>query len=108
MVTRAQIDELVARLVAGYDPDKVILFGSYAYGTPNEHSDIDLCIVKEDHREKILKARDARMAISNNSSRGFGVDLLIYTNEEYNQFNLSQFGVSCDIARKGLLLYEKA
>jgi len=29
-------------------PDKIILFGSYAYGTPNEDSDIDLFLIKDD------------------------------------------------------------
>ena len=37
--------EIVERLKP-LDPDKIILFGSYAYGTPNEDSDIDLCIVE--------------------------------------------------------------
>jgi len=40
-------DEIVERLKP-LDPDKVILFGSYAYGTPNEDSDIDLYVVTND------------------------------------------------------------
>lgn len=39
--------EIVERLMP-LDPDKIILFGSYAYGTPNEDSDIDLFLVKDD------------------------------------------------------------
>lgn len=38
--------EIVERLKP-LDPDKIILFGSYAYGTPNEDSDIDLFLVKD-------------------------------------------------------------
>ncbi len=38
--------EIVERLKP-LNPDKVILFGSYAYGTPNEDSDVDLFLVKE-------------------------------------------------------------
>src|SRR5258708_32273966 len=34
-------------LVERFHPQQVILFGSYAYGEPNEHSDVDLLIVKE-------------------------------------------------------------
>ncbi|MBC7228706.1 MAG: nucleotidyltransferase domain-containing protein [Thermoflexales bacterium] len=44
---RKVIQEIVRKLVAGYAPQKVILFGSYARGTPRSDSDIDLLIVKE-------------------------------------------------------------
>ena len=47
MITEAQIQDVVRRIVAGYAPDQIILFGSYAYGTPTEHSDLDLLIIKE-------------------------------------------------------------
>ena len=38
-----QFVNLVAEIV---DPDRIILFGSYAYGNPNEKSDIDLLVIK--------------------------------------------------------------
>ena len=46
MITEAQIQAVVARIVEGYRPDRIILFGSYAYGTPTEDSDLDLLILK--------------------------------------------------------------
>src|SRR5258708_17993424 len=39
--------EITNRLVTGYSPVKVILFGSHAYGEPGEDSDIDLLIIKD-------------------------------------------------------------
>ncbi len=39
------LDEIVRRLVDGLNPEKIILFGSHAYVSPNENSDIDLLIV---------------------------------------------------------------
>jgi len=44
---QAAIKEIVRRLVAEHQPRKVILFGSHAYGEPNEDSDIDLLIITE-------------------------------------------------------------
>lgn len=38
---------LVDRIKEKYQPEKIILFGSFAYGTPDMSSDIDLLIVKE-------------------------------------------------------------
>ncbi|SMC09484.1 nucleotidyltransferase domain-containing protein [Nitratiruptor tergarcus] len=40
-------NEIIKRLKP-LDPDKIILFGSYAYGEPNEESDIDLFLIKDD------------------------------------------------------------
>src|SRR5689334_22867681 len=34
----------VQRIVDGLNPEKIILFGSYAYGKPNPHSDVDLLV----------------------------------------------------------------
>jgi predicted nucleotidyltransferase len=46
--------EIIQRLMP-LKPDKIILFGSYAYGTPNDESDIDLFLLKDD-----LKLEDTR------------------------------------------------
>jgi predicted nucleotidyltransferase len=43
---RQIIQDIVARLRSGYAPEKIILFGSYAHGTPRPGSDIDLLIIK--------------------------------------------------------------
>ena len=52
MITEAQIQAVVARIVEGYAPDRIILFGSYAYGTPTGNSDLDLLIIKQNAEVK--------------------------------------------------------
>jgi len=42
-----ELKQIVRRIVEAYAPDKIILYGSYAYGTPGPDSDIDLLIIKE-------------------------------------------------------------
>jgi uncharacterized protein len=42
------LDEIVDRLVKGLQPEKIILFGSHAYGEPTADSDIDLLIIVSD------------------------------------------------------------
>lgn len=39
--------KLIERLKTRYEPEKIILFGSYAYGKPDIESDLDLLIVKD-------------------------------------------------------------
>ena len=52
MITEEQIQAVVRRIVEGYAPDKIILFGAYAYGVPHENSDLDLLIIKENAEAK--------------------------------------------------------
>lgn len=41
------LKKIVETISEEYAPDKIILFGSYGYGTPTEESDIDLLIIRE-------------------------------------------------------------
>jgi predicted nucleotidyltransferase len=51
---------IVEKLKKEYKPDKIILFGSYAYGRPDRDSDIDMCIIKETQERPI----DRRVAVA--------------------------------------------
>ncbi|MFZ2633683.1 MAG: nucleotidyltransferase domain-containing protein [Desulfosalsimonadaceae bacterium] len=52
---------MVKTIVAGYSPQEIILFGSYASGTPSRDSDIDLLVIKDDHLPKIERNRAVRL-----------------------------------------------
>ncbi len=45
MITQGQIQFLTSDIVRNFDPDKIILFGSHAYGTPTAGSDADLLVI---------------------------------------------------------------
>lgn len=45
MVAMHEIEELSRRIVREFQPDRIILFGSHAYGTPKEYSDVDLLVI---------------------------------------------------------------
>ena len=44
---RSELRKLIQQVIEKYQPDKIILFGSYAYGNPDENSDADILIIKE-------------------------------------------------------------
>ena len=46
MIDIEELKPLIVERLKPLNPDKIILFGSYAYGTPNEDSDIDLFLIK--------------------------------------------------------------
>ena len=52
MYSNDEINQLVYLIVEIADPDKIILFGSYAYGNPNEKSDLDLLVIRNDQELK--------------------------------------------------------
>ena len=54
-MTRAVIDVLTKRLIKLYKPEKIILFGSYVWGKPTKHSDIDLFIVKKTRKKRVKR-----------------------------------------------------
>lgn len=104
MATREQIQALVDKLVAGYQPEKVILFGSHAYGTPTEDSDVDLFVIKDDPRPPRERRLEARMAIGR---RKIPIDVLVYTPQEFKQAN-PKFNVLIeDVTQRGVVLYEQ-
>jgi len=58
----ARLEPYLRVLVEKIRPQKIILFGSYAYGQPDEHSDVDLLVVRRDiksERESNIEIRDA-------------------------------------------------
>ncbi|MCX6327286.1 MAG: nucleotidyltransferase domain-containing protein [Bacteroidia bacterium] len=56
MVTNTVMQQLVER-IKQFDPEKIILFGSYAYGTPSDASDVDLFVVKNIDLQDIRQTR---------------------------------------------------
>jgi predicted nucleotidyltransferase len=50
-VTKRLLHNMVQRIVARFQPEKIILFGSYAYGRPHADSDVDLLVIMESDEE---------------------------------------------------------
>ena len=59
-------DELYLKIVKALkplNPVKIIIFGSYAYGKPNENSDLDICVVEKDYTNKWEEKKKIRTAL---------------------------------------------
>jgi predicted nucleotidyltransferase len=72
MVDAKQIGELSARIVQEFNPEKIVLFGSYAYGQPSPDSDVDLLVVLPFEGTGFRKS----LEILSRVSPDFPVDLL--------------------------------
>lgn len=47
LIPRQAIDDLAQQIAARFDPERIYLFGSYAYGTPNPDSDVDIMVIMQ-------------------------------------------------------------
>ena len=95
---------VVGRIVERYLPEKIILFGSYAWGKPTEDSDFDLLIIKKTKKKFSRRQLEARRIIDGE----LPVDILVRTPEEIKRrLDLGDFFYQ-DIISKGKYLYEKA
>ncbi len=103
------IEELTPQIVERLKPlnlDKIILFGSYAYGTPNEDSDIDLFLFKNIKKEKVRDAIvSAQLSVRDLISKyKIGFDFII-ADEQYVKSREDYF-YQKDILEKGKVIYE--
>lgn len=103
LITQKQIQLVTRRIVQGYQPEKVILFGSYAWGKPSKDSDVDLLIIKKTKKKWLARNLEVRQIINGE----LPVDILIRTPAEVRKrLKMGDFFYQ-DIATKGKYLYEK-
>jgi predicted nucleotidyltransferase len=69
MILREQIQDITSRIISNYNPDKIILFGSYANGNYNEDSDLDLIIIKNSELPRHKRGLELRRWLG--GSNGF-------------------------------------
>jgi len=101
---RKIINEIVDRILKGYKPKKVILFGSYAYGEPTEDSDIDLLIIKNTDKRPIDRWVEVKRLLRDNR-RTIPVSPLVYTEKEIEErIAIKDFFIE-EIFEKGDVLY---
>jgi predicted nucleotidyltransferase len=92
-----------ARRIAGkFHPDKIILFGSYAYGTPHEWSDVDLLVVMPAYDQTNQAIRITRAF-----EAPFSLDLIVRTPERLSRDVKDGDWFLQEITSKGKVLYEK-
>ena len=92
-----------ARAIAEeFHPDKIILFGSYAYGTPHEDSDVDLLVVMPAYNQHNQAVR-----IRWRLTAPFPVDLIVRTPKEMAWCLEEGESFTATIVSKGKILYEK-
>lgn len=102
MVSADQIICFVNRLVARYAPQRVVLFGSYAYGKPDHDSDVDLLITRGRWSMSPLTAA-GRMRVE--LGVPFAMDLIVRLQGEMEHRAAAGDCFAAEILQKGITLY---
>ena len=101
-VTLKDIREIVQQIVKRFRPQKVILFGSHAKGTPTQDSDVDLLVVMETNEQVLHAAARISAAIDH----PFPLDILVFRPSELKA-SLERKGVfATEVMAKGMVLHE--
>lgn len=104
--TRKIITAIVKKLVSEYHPQKVVLFGSYAYRTPHRDGDIDLLIIKDTGERFIDRWTTVRHILSD-PCRTTPLETLVLTPGEVSR----RLGIGDqflkEITERGEVLYGK-
>lgn len=99
-----QLEPYLRAIVEKIHPEKVILFGSYAYGEPDEHSDFDLLVIRRGIESSKTSNIEIRRALRTVQAPPVSFTLLSRTPEQFEERVKESF-VYQDIAQKGLVLY---
>jgi predicted nucleotidyltransferase len=102
---RSQLEGVLSALVEDFGAEKIIVFGSSVRGTASEHSDVDLCVIRE-HRPGCSKPTfDAVTAVSK-ARPLISTDILVRTPSQMEAARQRPFGVMDEIINHGLSVYE--
>lgn len=99
----AEVFEKIAQqIVERFKPQKIILFGSYAYGNPTPESDIDLLVIMDTPLKNIQQAQQIRQLLN----PLFGIDLLVHSKANLTErLEMGDFFLQ-EVISKGKILYE--
>ena len=97
------LPEIVRRLVAEFDPEQIILFGSRAWGQPRPDSDYDLfVIVAESDDHPLQGAVKAHACLG---GLGISKDVIVCTQERFDRFRRVPASLEAKIRNRGVVLY---
>ena len=101
---KQKIKDIAAEIAKEYQPEKIILFGSYAWGNPHKDSDLDFFIIKETNDPMLKRMKDVGRLFLR---REFAMDFLVYTPEQVEKRKKMEDQFVIDIINNGQILYAK-
>ncbi len=104
MIETRQINDIVNRIALNYNPEKIILFGSYAQGNYTDNSDLDFILVKETNAPKHKRGLEVRRLFYGLT---IPMDFKIYTSSEFNNELSNQYSFLSSAIKGSKIVYER-
>ena len=104
MISKSAIRKFANEVARRFNPARIILFGSYAYGRPTPNSDVDLLVVMSCKGRPLDAALKMRLELR----AGFPLDLIVRTPDELRRRLVMGDFFLREIVEKGIVLYEGA
>jgi len=101
-VTLESVQRIAQQIVEHFHPQKVILFGSCAHGTPTEDSDVDLLVVMETDEQPLHAAAQIAAAIDH----PFPLDVIVSTLSQLEASFERKGSFATEVMTKGIVMYE--
>jgi uncharacterized protein len=103
LIPKATIDSIVATIRSTFNPDKILLFGSYANGTPTPDSDLDLLVVMPTDQPRNRRSTPIRLLFQ---PMPCSMDILVFTPEEVAYWNGTVNHIITAAFQTGKVLYD--
>jgi uncharacterized protein len=104
MIAMDTIHEMAGKIVDTFNPERIILFGSYARGCATEESDVDLLIVSNDSRPKPQRSVPIYWLLR---KYPFPKDILVFTPDEIEDYRELKPSLIHRAFKEGVILYER-
>lgn len=104
MTESSKIKEIVSKIANNFNPDKIILFGSYAKNNQDKGSDLDLLIIRDTTLPAYKRAIDIRLSLIGTK---VPIDILVYTNSEFEQEKNDKYSFLYSALKNSKVLYER-
>lgn len=102
-VVKPTLKTITSRIVSNFNPLKIILFGSYASGTPNIYSDIDILVVMPDGTDRREKAVEIKGTLND---LPYGKDIIVTMPKDIEKIGCMWGTVVYQALKEGVVLYE--
>jgi predicted nucleotidyltransferase len=98
------LQDMTQQLVAEFQPEQIVLFGSQAWGRPTADSDVDLLVIVADSTEKPVQR--AQRAYRRLRDMPVPLDVLVKTRAEVERYRHVYASLECEILERGRVLYD--
>lgn len=106
MISQEKIQEAIQKLVQVYTPQKIYIFGPYAWGKPSDDDDLDILVVIDQSQEKLFKrTMPGHRALYDLEAPK---DIIVYTNDEFDRYSRDVTTLCHKIEAEGLLMYARS